>query len=211
MTSAERARRRAELMAELVELAQAELPKLAQTLDELEDLTVPISEEVARAVLERLAERQQEPELPTEHTCVQCRRRAQYNCRYELELVTSLGRTRLARPYFHCHHCRQGCVPVDAAWRLGPRNTTARPQARVAYLAHCTAYHRLPASFQQLGLPPPPGREHLREDHPSPRDGAGATPPGRSGNRPRSARGAGGRGDVPDPRRLPRGAVRRAL
>lgn len=79
MTSAERARRRAELMAELVELAQAELPKLAQTLDELEDLTVPISEEVARAVLERLAERQQEPELPTEHTCVQCRRRAQYN------------------------------------------------------------------------------------------------------------------------------------
>jgi hypothetical protein len=44
-------------------------------------------------------------------------------------------------------------VPLDAAWRLGPGNTTPRAQARVAYLAHCTPYHRLPASFQQLGLP----------------------------------------------------------
>jgi hypothetical protein len=153
MTPEERARRRAELLAELVELAQAELPEPAKTLDELEDLTARVSEEATRQVLEKLAQRQREPELSTEHTCAQCQRRAQYKGRYGLEIVTSLGRIRLCRPYFYCHFCRQGSVPVDATWRLGPGNTTPRAQARVAYLAHCTPYHRLPASFQQLGLP----------------------------------------------------------
>lgn len=153
MTPEERARRRAELMAELVELAQEELPEPAKTLDELEDLTARVSEEATREVLEKLAQRQQETQLPTEHTCLQCQRRAQYKGRYGLEIVTSLGRIRLSRPYFYCMGCRQGAVPVDAAWRLGPGNTTPRAQARVAYLAHNTPYHRLPASFQQLGLP----------------------------------------------------------
>lgn len=153
MTPEERARRRAELLAELVELAQEELPEPARTLDELEDLTARVSEEATREVLEKLAERQQERERPEEHTCAQCQRRAQYKGRYGLEIVTSLGRIRLSRPYFYCHGCRQGCVPLDAAWRLGPGNTTPKAQARVAYLAHGTPYHRLPASFQQLGLP----------------------------------------------------------
>lgn len=153
MSPEERARRRAELMAELVELARAELPEPAKTLDELEDLTARVSEEATREVLEKLAQRQQETQLPKEHTCAQCHRRAQYKGRYGLEIVTSLGRIRLWRPYFYCRGCRQGCVPVDAAWRLGPGNTTPKAQARVAYLAHGTPYHRLPASFQQLGLP----------------------------------------------------------
>jgi hypothetical protein len=153
MTPAERERRRAELMAELVELAQDELPEPAKTLDELEDLTARVSEEAARHVLEKLAERQQETDRPTERTCPQCQRRAQYKGRYALEIVTSLGRIRLRRPYFYCAACRQGTVPLDAAWRLGPGNTTPKAQARVAYLAHSIPYHRLPASFQQLGLP----------------------------------------------------------
>lgn len=153
MTTEERARRRAELLAELVELAQEELPEPPRTLDELEDLTARVSEEATRAVLEKLAQRQQETELPTEHTCAQCHRRAQYKGRYGLEIVTSLGRIRLSRPYFYCQACRQGAVPLDATWRLGPGNTTPQAQARVAYLAHATPYHRLPASFQQLGLP----------------------------------------------------------
>jgi len=153
MSPAERARRRAELMAELVELAQEELPEPAQTLDELEDLTARVSAEATRAVLERLAERQQETALPKEHTCGHGQRRAQYKGRYGVELVTSLGRIRLSRPYFYRHGCRQGVVPLDATWRLGSGNTTPKAQARVAYLAHSTPYHRLPASFQQLGLP----------------------------------------------------------
>jgi hypothetical protein len=70
-----------------------------------------------------------------------------------LEIVTSLGRIRLRRPYFYGAGCRRGSVPVDATGRLGPGNTTPKAQARVAYLAHGTPYHRLPASFQQLGLP----------------------------------------------------------
>lgn len=153
MTPEERVRRRAELLAELVELAQEELPQPVETLDELEDLTARVSAEAIRAVLEQLAQRQQELRLPTEHTCTHCQQRAQYKGRYGLEIVTSLGRIRLRRPYFYCARCRQGGVPVDAAWRLGPGNTTPRAQARVAYLAHNTPYHRLPASFQQLGLP----------------------------------------------------------
>jgi len=81
MTPEERTRRRAELMAELVELAQAELPEPAQTLDELEGLTARVSEEATRQVLEKLGERQQETELPREHTCAQCQQRAQYKGR----------------------------------------------------------------------------------------------------------------------------------
>jgi hypothetical protein len=153
MTPEERARRRAELMAELVKLVQEELPEPAKTLDELEDLTARVSEAATREVLEKLAQRQQEATLPNEHTCTKCQQRAQYKGRYGLEIVTSLGRIRLRRPYFYCVRCRQGTVPVDAAWRLGPGNTTPKAQARVAYLAHGTPYHRLPASFQQLGLP----------------------------------------------------------
>ena len=153
MTPKERARRRAELMAELVELAQQELPEPPKTLDELEELTARVSEEATREVLEKLAERQQETKRSREHTCTQCQQRAQYKGRYGLEVVTSLGRIWLRRPYFYCRHCRQGCVPLDAAWRLGPGHTTPRAQARVAYLAHGIPYHRLPASFQQLGLP----------------------------------------------------------
>jgi len=153
MTPTEREHRRAELLAELVELAEQELPKPVKSLDELEELTARVGQETTRQVLEKLAQRQQEPALPTEHTCATCQRRAQYKGRYGLELVTSLGRIRLRRPYFYCRSCRQGCVPVDAAWRLGPANTTPQAQARVAYLAHAMPYHRLPASFPQLGLP----------------------------------------------------------
>lgn len=153
MTPEERVCRRAALMAELVELAQQELSEPPKTLDELEDLTARVSAEATREVLEKLAERQQETELSPEHTCAQCQERAQYKGRYGLELVTSLGRIRLRRPYFYCRYCRQGCVPLDAAWRLGPGQTTPRAQALVAYLAHSMPYHRLPASFQQLGLP----------------------------------------------------------
>ena len=153
MTPEQRAHRRAELMAELVELAQAELPEPATTLDELEDLTARVSQEAAREVLEKLAERQRETPLSKEHICARCQRHAQYKGRYGLEIVTSLGRIRLSRSYFYCPRCRRGCVPLDARWRLGPGNTTPKAQARVAYLAHSTPYHRLPASFQQLGLP----------------------------------------------------------
>lgn len=153
MTPAERKRRRTELLAELVELAEQELPEPVKTLDELEDLTARVSEEATRHVLEKLAQRQQETEPPGEHACARCQQRAQYKGCYGLEIVTSLGRIRLRRPYFYCGRCRRGYVPVDAAWRLGPGNTTPRAQARVAYLAHSTPYHRLPASFQQLGLP----------------------------------------------------------
>ena len=153
MTPAERERRRAELMAELVELAEQELPEPAKTLDELEELADRVGKEATRQVLERLAQRRQGPSLPTEHTCADCHQPAQYKGRYGLEIVTSLGRIRLRRPYFYCAGCRKGCVPVDAAWRLGPANTTPQAQARVAYLAHSTPYHRLPATFRQLGLP----------------------------------------------------------
>jgi hypothetical protein len=153
VTPAERERRRAELMAELVELAEQELPGPARTLDELEDLADRVGKEATRQVLEKLAQRRQEADLPTEHTCAHCQQRARYKGRYGLEIITALGRIRLRRPYFYCAHCRTGCVPVDTAWRLGPANTTPKAQARVAYLAHALPYQRLPASLQQLGLP----------------------------------------------------------
>src|SRR3982751_5589732 len=94
MTPAERERRRAELLAELVELAEQELPAPVKTLDELEELADRVGKEATRQVLEKLAQRQQEAELPTEHTCAHCHRPAQYKGRYGLELVTALGRIR---------------------------------------------------------------------------------------------------------------------
>jgi hypothetical protein len=153
MTPEERERRRAELLAELVELAQQELPEAARSLDELEDLADRVGKEATRHVLEELVQRRQEPDLPGEHACPTCQRRGQYKGRYGLAVVTSVGRIRVRRPYFYCGSCRQGYVPVDAAWRLGPANTSPAAQARVAYLAQCTPYTQLPAAFRQLKLP----------------------------------------------------------
>ena len=153
ITPEERERRRAELLAELVHLAQEELPEPAQTLDELEALTERVHQEVAQHVLEELVQRQQDRSPPGEHACPQCQQRGQFNGRYPLEIVTTLGRLRVRRPYFYCSRCRHGYVPLDAAWRLGPANTSPAAQARVAFLAHSTPYSQLPASFRQLHRP----------------------------------------------------------
>jgi hypothetical protein len=108
MTREERQRRRAELLAELVELAEPELPEAARTLDELEDLADRVGKEATRHVLEELVQRRQQPDLPGEHACPRCQRRGQYKGRYGLVVVTSLGRIRVRRPYFHCVFCHQG-------------------------------------------------------------------------------------------------------
>jgi hypothetical protein len=112
-----------------------------------------IHQDVTRQVLEALVQRQQDAQPPAEHACPQCQRRGHYKGRYRLEIVTSLGRIRVPRPYFHCPRCRKGYVPLDAQWRLGPANTSPAAQARVAFLAHATPYTQLPASFRQLHVP----------------------------------------------------------
>jgi hypothetical protein len=70
-----------------------------------------------------------------------------------LEVVTSLGRIRVRRPYFYCAPRRHGYVPLEEHWLLGPGNTSPAAQARVAFLAHSIPYTQLPATFHQLRLP----------------------------------------------------------
>jgi len=75
---AKRHPRHANSLVQLVELTQEELPIAVHTLDELEGLTACVSAEASRHVLEWLAERQQETDPPTGHTCSRCQQPAQY-------------------------------------------------------------------------------------------------------------------------------------
>lgn len=153
MTPEARRRRKAELLAELVELTQEELAEGPTTLDELEKVVGEVGRETTRRVLEELAERRPEPEQPHDLACPKCQRRGEAKGRYGLELVTSLGRIRVRRRYFYCHSCRHGYVPLDRQWRLGPANTTPAAQARVAFLAQAAPYTQVPVALRQLQLP----------------------------------------------------------
>lgn len=153
MTPEERSRRKAELLAELVELTREEVAENAATLDELEEAVGEVSRETTRRVLEELVRRQPEPDAPETQACPTCQHRGEAKGRYALELVTSLGRICVRRRYFYCHACRQGYVPLDTHWRLGPANTTPAAQARVAFLDQAAPYTQVPVALRQLRLP----------------------------------------------------------
>jgi hypothetical protein len=119
----------------------------------IEELVEKIGGESNQDVTEQWIREQARREGIQETACPSCGGKTRYKGRYAQEVLTAQGRVRVSRAYYHCAACGSGCCPLDAAWGLGPANTTPTVQARTAALGAWVPYTRLPEVAQQLGVP----------------------------------------------------------
>ena len=151
MTPEERQRRIHELAERLAERLAEQWPETGADINDLEDFAERMGQDVQRELIERTLPEEAERKEGNQSTCP-CRGTATFQRYHGLTVVTTAGRVRVRRAYYHCAGCGQGHCPADARLRLGPSNTTPTVQARLAVLS---ALAGLLASYH-LDLPSGP-------------------------------------------------------
>jgi len=145
----ERLRRIAERLAERLE---QEWPADDAHINELEAVAERLGREVMREITSEVLPAPTQPKPGNQSACA-CGAMARYRGRNALTVVTTHGRVRVRRAYFHCGACGRGHCPLDAAWGLGPGNTTPAVQDLVAGLAALLPYVQLPAVLRRVHSP----------------------------------------------------------
>lgn len=87
-----------------------------ETIDDIEDAMIRISDAVAREVgVQKLARHTDHASEPCH--CPQCGEEALHLKRHSRELITSRGQVPLSEAKYHCRKCRRNFFPSDG--RLG--------------------------------------------------------------------------------------------
>jgi hypothetical protein len=114
----EREARIQRILKEVEKRLREQLPPPLQPLEKTEQEIVEIGRQI-REVIERETLSEAGSGYVGSHArcaCGQLARYVQLNARH---LVTLNGCPALARAYYHCHHCRRGFCPLDAALGIG--------------------------------------------------------------------------------------------
>jgi len=142
----ERIRRIAERLAERLE---QEWPDEEAHINAIEEVAERLGREVMHEITsEVLPERT--GRKPGNQSACACGKMARYRSMNALTLVTTHGRLRVRRAYFHCGAWGEGHCPLDAKWNLGPGNTTPAVQDLVAGLAALLPYVQVPAVLRRV-------------------------------------------------------------
>jgi hypothetical protein len=144
-----RIRRIAERLAQRLE---QEWPADQAHINEIEDVAERLGREVMREITREVVPEPTPPPPGNQRACA-CGAMARYRGRNALTVVTTHGRVRVRRAYFYCRACGKGHCPLDAAWGLGPGNTTPAVQDLVAGLAALLPYVQLPAVLRRVHSP----------------------------------------------------------
>jgi len=145
----ERIRRISERVAERL---RQEWPVGKTHINEIEALAERIGREVMHEITREVLPEQTEPKLANQSACA-CGAMARYRSLNSLTLVTTHGRLRVRRPYFHCAACGKGHCPLDREWGLGPGHTTPAAQDLVAGLAALVPYVQVPGVLRRVHAP----------------------------------------------------------
>lgn len=142
----ERIRRIADRLAERLE---REWPEGEVDINDLEELAERLGRQVVGDITAEVLPERSERKPGNQSACA-CGAMARYRGDYPLVVVTSHGRIRIRRPYFHCSECGKGHCPLDAQWGLGPGNTTPAVQDLIAGLAALVPYVQVPTVLRRV-------------------------------------------------------------
>jgi hypothetical protein len=131
------------------ERLQQEWPDGPTHINQIEEMAERIGREVMHEITSEMLPEQTEPKPDNQRACA-CGAMARYRSLTWLMLVTTHGRIRVRRPYFHCAACGKGHCPLDAAWNLGPANTTPAVQDLIAGLSALVPYVQVPAVLKRV-------------------------------------------------------------
>jgi hypothetical protein len=145
----ERIRRISERVAERL---RQEWPQGRVHINEIEEMAERIGREVMEHITREVLPEQTPPKPGNQSACA-CGKMARYRSMNALTVVTTHGRLRVRRAYFHCAACGVGHCPLDREWGLGPGNTTPAVQDLVAGLAALVPYVQVPAVLRRVGSP----------------------------------------------------------
>lgn len=152
MTPDERQRRIRELADRLAERLAEQWPEAGADINELEDFAERLGQDLQREIIKRTLPEEAERKEGNQSACP-CGGTATFQRYHGLTVVTTAGRVRVRRAYYHCEGCGQGQCPTDGRLRLGPSNTTPTVQARLAVLSALAPYVQVADLCAQLGLP----------------------------------------------------------
>jgi len=131
------------------ERLKQEWPDGPMHINDIEEMAERIGREVMHEITTEALSEQTEPKPDNQSTCA-CGAMVRYRSLNSLTLVTTHGRIRVRRPYFHCAACGKGHCPLDAAWNLGPANTTPAVQDLIAGLSALVPYVQVPAVLKRV-------------------------------------------------------------
>ena len=119
------------------------------TLDEIEEQSQVIGEQVKRIIEEESLHSQGNGYGGRHLACPRGHRRARYTGMRSRAIITVSGIRTLRRAYYHCSECRSGWCPTDQALEIGRGECSRRVQALIArfssYLPYRTAAKEMEA------------------------------------------------------------------
>jgi hypothetical protein len=145
----ERSRRIAERLAERL---GEEWPADDAHINEIEAVAERLGREVMQEITGEVLPKRTGRKPGNQSACA-CGQLARFRSLNWLTLVTTHGRVRVRRAYYHCAACGKGHCPLDREWGLGPGNTTPAVQDLVAGLAALVPYVQVPAVLRRVGSP----------------------------------------------------------
>jgi hypothetical protein len=106
------------------------------TLDEIEDQSEALGEELKRTISEEmLKKRQREDEQQSRSVACSCGRSARYVGRRCRQLVLLSGSLLIERSYYQCRACHKGLAPLDDALGVGRGQCTRRVAGLIGRLS----------------------------------------------------------------------------
>jgi hypothetical protein len=152
MTPEERQRHIQEIAQRVAERVAEQWPEVGADINDLEDFAERMGQELQRELGERTLHDEAARKEGNQSACP-CGGTATFQRYHGLTVVTTAGRLRVRRAYYHCERCQQGHCPADMRLRLGPSNITPAAQARLAVLSTLEPYVQVADLIWQLGLP----------------------------------------------------------
>jgi hypothetical protein len=136
----------------VAERLRQEWPQGRVHINEIEEMAERIGREVMEEITRAVLPEQTEPKTSNQSACA-CGKMARYRSMNWLPLVTTHGRFRVRRAYFHCSACGHGHCPLDREWGLGPANTTPSVADLVAGLCALVPYVQVPGVLRRVHSP----------------------------------------------------------
>lgn len=110
---------RVESKAKLMEMAEAEMEKLLDWLEETEAPNLGAIEEIVLGIRKRIGERMTEAVVANQAgvrpvpspACPQCEQEMHYKGMKQKEITSMIGEVKLTRGYYYCDHCQSGLFP----------------------------------------------------------------------------------------------------
>jgi hypothetical protein len=156
-----------QLVARYAQVLRERLAEEPQTLDEIEARVEEVGQAIEMDLGRRLLKRREQPQMPDDNqaACPKCGCAARYKGTDTHLLITRHGEHRLARRRYHCHSCRHGFHPLDAALGLDRGETTEQVRLWVAevaprvavsegacLLAHLTGVKLSASTFERIAV-----------------------------------------------------------